>query len=228
MTLSRSTPSDSFPDDPKDRNESEGAMNERGQTWHEGCTPGLHDHFCKVAYSRVRLFIEDPYEAMRIAEQVADELAVREVLPLEPTGNAYIRQRAEWRALSYLRSSRYGLRSHCDPLFQIDEEDEEEYEAVPVSSCSIAAEEEFFRAEDMRCIEQAIDNLHGIERACFVLRLIDGKEVPEVAQMLNISRNYVSQATIRAANKVARFLEAQGMERPESRKKRKEDIPGGP
>jgi RNA polymerase sigma factor (sigma-70 family) len=201
-----SNPTDAF-SAPNPKEQPVGSIVERDHIWNQ-LTQDQYDAYYRMAWNVAYLIVGHPLEADIVADKVMAALDTR----VHPSSTSeierHLRVLARSRALDCLASPMHRFRMKCGSLLL--QADEEEYESVPASQCSIGAEEEFFYEEDRELFAQhfaqALSRLNDLQRACFVLRFVEHIKPEEIAEMLKVPVDTVYTQAYRARNRVAKLL----------------------
>ncbi len=185
------------------------SIGERDQAWNVGISQDQYAYYYNIAENIAYLILGHYHEAEIVADKALDELWRRECPPSETEVEKHIRVLARCRALDYRDTPMHRLREKCRSLVW-GNDDQDEYEAIPESSCTLGAEEEFFYEEEREQFAQrlaeVVSSLNDLQRACFVLRLVEHLKPEEIAKILNVSAETVSTQAYRARNKVKKLL----------------------
>jgi len=189
---------------------SAGSLLERDHLWDQ-FTQDQYDSYYRIAWNVAYLIVGHPFEADIVADKVMTTLEARVHPPSAIEIETHLRVLARSRALDCLETPMHRFRMKCRSLImQVDEEDE--YEAIPESQCSVGAEEEFFYEEERTLFAQqfaqAMSRLNDMQRACFVLRFVECVKPEEIAEMLKVPVETVYTQAYRARNRIARLLTA--------------------
>jgi len=210
--------------------EPEVPIQERDQPWFESLTEEQYKYYRQEAWSVAYVFLGQRYVAEEIADAVIGELYQIQKPFSHSQIEAYLRQRAKWRAIDQLRSVHYHHWKHQLPLWRTTE-DGEEQEVVPKQLIVDGAEETLLQqleASEMdELTERRLAHLHqailrikdGERRACFVLRHTYDMKPAAIANELNIPIQKVYVHLRLALTQVRGFM--QKLEKQDAKKQKK-------
>lgn len=170
-----------------------------------------YERYYQMAWNVAYLILGHSFDADAdiVADKVMDEIIKREHLPLKSEIEKHVRILARSRALDHRLSPKYRFRKTIQSIIQRNGDDEE-YEVVPESGCSLGAEEEYFYLEEReqfaRRFAEAVSRLNDRQRICFVLRFVEGLTPKEITEELRIPVDIVSTEIYRARVKVRQML----------------------
>jgi RNA polymerase sigma factor (sigma-70 family) len=185
---------------------------ERDRSPDEPLPPEQYPFYHRQIVRRANLILQSICDAEIVADQVMKELWDLDAPPTKAYLEAHLSTRIRWRTIDRLKSASHQREVGWDTLTGTNDEGET-FEVFPQAAWSPSAEEEFFQGEERQrvrgLIAEALGHLKPLQRACFVLRLVERMQPEDIATLLDCTPELVHRETYRARNRIERLLAQQ-------------------